>query len=317
MTYRGLSVLAIALCWAGVCAGQSAPPPQGGGGAAGMAVRVIDGVTHTISFTMNNSPSMPWGMVLAGAPYSAEEVEESVRTLADGSHQTQKRLNSRTCRDSLGRMRREMGFRPEDDPESRPAARVIDIQDPVANVQYRLELSTKIARRWDMAKVPSPETMVLAPLGVSSGEGLPPSPPPQPRPVNARRTELLPTPRPGPPMPAGAPTAPSNMAAVKFERLGTQVIDGLLMEGTRSTRIVPQGAQGNDRPMTMVSEQWSSPDLQVVVLSKTTDPRMGESTRSLIHLSRVEPDSSLFQPPPDYQVVDEQVSVTIDHRVQK
>jgi len=107
------------------------------------------------------------------------------------------------------------------------------------------------------------------------------------------------------------------MAAVKFERLGTQVIDGLLMEGTRSTRIVPQGAQGNDRPMTMVSEQWSSPDLQVVVLSKTTDPRMGESTRSLIHLSRVEPDSSLFQPPPDYQVVDEQVSVTIDHRVQK
>jgi hypothetical protein len=106
------------------------------------------------------------------------------------------------------------------------------------------------------------------------------------------------------------------MPVLKSERLGTQVIDGLTVEGTRMTETYPQGSGGSDRPIVVVSEQWSSPELRVTVLSKINDPRMGETTRTLIHLSRAEPDISLFQPPAGYRVVDEKVSVTINHRVQ-
>lgn len=105
------------------------------------------------------------------------------------------------------------------------------------------------------------------------------------------------------------------MPEMKTERLGTQAIDGLTVEGTRMTHTLPAGSEGNDRPIAAVTEQWNSPELRVTVLSKTSDPRLGETTRTLIHLSRAEPDISLFQPPPDYRVVDEKVSVTINHRV--
>jgi hypothetical protein len=48
-----------------------------------------------------------------------------------------------------------------------------------------------------------------------------------------------------------------------------------------------------------------SPDLNLVVLSKSVDPRTGENSMKLINISRTEPPSTLFAPPPDYTVVDE------------
>ena len=310
MTLRGLFVFVLGLC----CAGQSAPQQEATSGSAGGLTTVIGGVTHTVSFTMRNSPPLPANTILPGAPYSAEEVEERVQTLADGSRLTQKWLTSRTYRDSEGRLRREMIFPQGADPDSQPAAAIINILDPAANVEYKLDQRTRIAHRYDLSKIPSPETMVLAPLGISYGEGLPPSPPPRPMPVGNRPATPA-APRPMPQRPPGAAPAGPNAPTLKSERLGTEVIDGLTVEGTRMTRTIPSGTEGNDRPMVTVSEQWSSPEIRVTVLSKTIDPRTGETTRTLIHLSRAEPDISLFQPPPDYLVVDEKVSVTINHRV--
>jgi hypothetical protein len=51
-----------------------------------------------------------------------------------------------------------------------------------------------------------------------------------------------------------------------------------------------------------VNERWYSPELQTVVLSKNSDPRMGETTYRLTNISRGEPDPSLFQVPTDYTV---------------
>jgi hypothetical protein len=42
-----------------------------------------------------------------------------------------------------------------------------------------------------------------------------------------------------------------------------------------------------------------------------SDPRSGEQTQKLINISRSEPDASLFQPPPDYTIVDEKADFTI------
>jgi hypothetical protein len=48
-----------------------------------------------------------------------------------------------------------------------------------------------------------------------------------------------------------------------------------------------------------------SPELKVPGLVTNNDPRSGESTTKLINVNRSEPDPSLFQPPPDYTVIEE------------
>jgi hypothetical protein len=223
----------------------------------------------------------------------------------------------RTYRDSQGRERIEQVFPPGSDPESQPAARNIRIQDPVANVQYMLDVGAKLARRWDMSKVPNLDTIVLAPLGISHGEGLPPSPPPR-----AMAAGSMPAPPTPPARPPGMPpvgSVPQRPDAPKItsERLGTQAIDGVTVEGTRTTVTNPPGSEGSDRPIVTVSEQWTSPELRVTVLSISKDPRQGVTTRRIIHLSRFDPDASLFQPPPDYQIMDQTIAITIDHQVSK
>jgi hypothetical protein len=62
---------------------------------------------------------------------------------------------------------------------------------------------------------------------------------------------------------------------------------------------------GNDRPLVRVMESWISHDLKLTVVSKNSDPRMGESTMHLRNINRSQPDPALFGVPPDYQIVDE------------
>src|ERR1051325_11555120 len=71
---------------------------------------------------------------------------------------------------------------------------------------------------------------------------------------------------------------PPPATEAKTESLGKKTIEGVEAEGTRSTITIPAGQIGNDQPVEIVSERWYSPELQVVVLSKHTDPRMGEHT---------------------------------------
>lgn len=56
---------------------------------------------------------------------------------------------------------------------------------------------------------------------------------------------------------------------------------------------------------------WNSPELKIMLLSTRHDPRSGDDTTKLENLSRAEPDPALFQPPADYQIVDETGPVTI------
>jgi hypothetical protein len=86
------------------------------------------------------------------------------------------------------------------------------------------------------------------------------------------------------------------------ESLGTQTINGVVAEGTRITRTIPAGKVGNAKPVVSVTERWYSSDLQMVVMSKHTDPMMGVSTYTLTNIQRAEPDSSLFAVPQGYTV---------------
>ncbi len=109
---------------------------------------------------------------------------------------------------------------------------------------------------------------------------------------------------------AGRPSGPPPFkpASGKTEALGKQTIEGVEAEGTRSTLTIPTGQIGNDRPIEIVSERWESPELQVVVLSKHKDPRLGETTYRLTSINRGEPARSLFEVPADYTVVEDRKS---------
>jgi hypothetical protein len=100
-------------------------------------------------------------------------------------------------------------------------------------------------------------------------------------------------------MPARLPHGSTNETT---ESLGTQAIEGVSAAGTRITRTIPVGQIGNDKPLQIVIERWYSADLQMNVLTKRSDPRMGTTTYQLTNISREEPAPSLFEVPSDYTV---------------
>jgi hypothetical protein len=86
--------------------------------------------------------------------------------------------------------------------------------------------------------------------------------------------------------------------------LGTQSIEGVLAEGVRTTTLLPEGSEGNDRPIQIVRETWVSNELGLTLLEKQSDPRYGEVVMRVTSLDRSEPDPALFQVPPDYTLQD-------------
>lgn len=91
----------------------------------------------------------------------------------------------------------------------------------------------------------------------------------------------------------------------RTEELGTQNIEGVDAEGTRTITTIPAGAIGNERPIEITYEKWYSRELQLVVMSKHNDPRFGEQTYRLTNIVRSEPDPSLFSLPSGYKLITE------------
>jgi hypothetical protein len=103
--------------------------------------------------------------------------------------------------------------------------------------------------------------------------------------------------------PGGIPAAAWKGAAnATTEPLGQGTIEGVLAEGSRTTTVLPAGAIGNVQEIKVVSEQWFSPELDVLVATTHSDPRSGETTYRLSNIVKGEPRGGLFDVPPDYTV---------------
>ena len=249
-----------------------------GGGSAGSIIVAPNGA-RIVSML---GPGFPGGAV-TGVPYSAMEVTEHVQTLADGTHITQPAQKSTLYRDSQGRTRVERS------PLSPLAASVVadagpsfvEISDPVGGVRYTLDVKNHTARKI-VARFadPPPQRQDVVP-GSASGKAVPAN-----RAILSSDQQLRPQ--------------------FSTESLGTQIIEGVMAEGSRTTVVYPVGFMGNDRPITTTSETWTSPELKRTVVSKNSDPRSGELTIRLTNISRAEPDPSLFQVPSDYDLIDPQ-----------
>jgi len=88
----------------------------------------------------------------------------------------------------------------------------------------------------------------------------------------------------------------------KREQLGNMFIEGVQAQGTRTTTTIPAGDIGNERPINIIDERWYSPDLQMTVMTKHSDPRSGETNFQLKNINRSSPPPTLFEVPSDYTV---------------
>jgi len=221
------------------------------------------------------------GKTVTGAPYSAQIAIQRNQTLSDGTHISQQHSNA-IYRDSAGRVRREMSL-----PAigllagSAEAPSAVTIHDPVAGFHYLLHPDQKVA--------------VRMPLPSAANAGGP-----------GEKEDVF----------FGPGQRPLHGGAqVSKESLGTQTIEGVTAEGTRITKTIPAGAIGNDKAIQIVIERWYSPDLQVVVLTKRSDPWMGDSTMRLTNITRAEPAAALFSVPSDYTVTDKPAPHAFGRRV--
>ena len=222
---------------------------------------------------------------VTGAPYSAQMTTTQVQTLADGNRITQT-MTGDVARDSQGRVRRDETL-PIMTPSGGEAPQLIFIEDSVAGVMYALDAQKKTATKMPMM-IQKPGTVTTSgggEMGVTiMGGGV----------GGGFATQSFKT--------SGGPLSdPNNVTKTD---LGTQTMEGVTVQGTRITHTIPAGQIGNDQPITITTETWFSPDLKVLVMSKSSDPRMGDTTFQLSNVQRTEPTASLFTVPADYTIQD-------------
>jgi len=290
MMFRNLALsgLALLLC-AALAFGQTA---------AVASTSTAGGGTFSMSTSQFNTPAV------TGAPYSAEQVQERVQTLADGTHITQNYSVERMWRDSQGRTRTERSMGSPISPNAQQMPAIVEIRDPAAGAVYILDTQAKVAHRIALQPMQTRTTAAMARPATVTASG-------QTAPVQAVLTGgasgtlggSISYSQVSAPMVTAA-TDP-NRRQFSSESLGTQVIEGVMAQGSRTTTVYPVGSQGNDRPITVTSDTWTSPDLRMTVLSKTSDPRSGDNTTKLTNISRIDPDPLLFMPPADYSIVEE------------
>jgi hypothetical protein len=232
----------------------------------GMSAR-SDGKTATVTYNFSSTPA-PY-VAVTGAPYSGTQTRQSVQTLPDGTHITHAFGPETTAyRDSSGRVRTERTLFPGMAAQSgKPQLVTVQVDDPVGGYRYVLDSQNRVAHR----------------MPLKAGASGPPT---------------VPT-------PAASYTAPNGITTTS-EPLGTQVMFGVSVTGTKSTTVYPAGSRmGNDKPVTQTSENWTAPQLGLIVLSKSTTADGSQNTVSIPDLSMNEPAAALFQVPAGYKVVDE------------
>ena len=265
-----------------IMAGPAGGVTSGSGMALGMPGEP-SGPPHTMMGFVSN---VFFEKTVTGSPYSAEGSTEYTRTLPDGTRIT-RTSSSLVHRDGQGRTRQEHSMEILGSlPSSGEPSKAITITDPVAKAVYMLDPVAKTATQMPFPGEAGKPVMWTERSDQTTKDGK----------HEVFHKEIR--------IESGAGTFGAGTTGGEFknESLGKQTIQGVVAEGTRSTRVIPAGQIGNDRPITIVTETWYSPDLQIVVSSRSTDPMNGDTSYRLTNINRSEPPASLFQVPPDYSL---------------
>ena len=84
--------------------------------------------------------------------------------------------------------------------------------------------------------------------------------------------------------------------------LSPTTIAGDSATGIKITTTIPEGAEGNDKPLVSTREIWTSTDLKIVLEEVSDSPREGFHKMEVTSLTQGTPDPSLFQVPSNYTV---------------
>jgi hypothetical protein len=210
--------------------------------------------------------------IVKGKPFSATEERHSLQVLGDGTRIENNQTN-RLFRDSDGRTRVE------------EMDGIIRIYDPVARLQIELDPAKKTARKEGRAGAFFYNTGAASFSGYVAGYG-----------VGVRPAAATPW--------TSNPTTMQGVMSETTENLGPQMVNGVTAQGVRTTMIIPKGQIGNSKDIKVMTERWSSNDLQMLVKSVNADPRFGDTTYQLSKITQSAPDPSLFQIPADYTVAE-------------
>ena len=247
---------------------------------------------------------------VTGAPYSATATNTLTQTLGDGTH-IRHTTTAQIARDSQGRTRREetisaLGPWSTGGNEQH----LITINDPVAQAHYILHPDQQMAMKGSLPFV--------EPLGIGAASGIAIGGIKGAAVIEQTRTKVMASPGDNIEHTKMLPPPGDNVMFVaregtmmvmsgsegkaQMEDLGDQVIEGVRAHGRREKRTIAVGEIGNDRPIEVLSETWYSDELQTMVLSKRSDPRVGDSEYRLANISRAEPAGTLFEVPAGYTV---------------
>ena len=83
--------------------------------------------------------------------------------------------------------------------------------------------------------------------------------------------------------------------------LGEKTLEGVHVVGTQQVYTVPAGKVGNEKPVIITVQQWSSPELGIIVDKTTKASTGGQSHYHLTQLVQAEPDAALFRVPAQYK----------------
>jgi hypothetical protein len=209
---------------------------------------------------------------IVGAPFSAVSIQENIRVTADGNRFIRKFTNHH-YRDGQGRTRLE---------------REIPVQalasHGTATTHEMVTINNKVTGEIDMLFPDGKVASVMQRSGMKVVD------------VPATQPEIFTwfsNVRIG-------PNEPGWSAPVS---LGEKSIEGLRAVGTQKTYTLAAGAVGNEKAVTITVEQWSSPDLGVILMKTTRASAGGEVRYSLQDIVQAEPSEDLFRVPAGYKQI--------------
>ncbi|MBV8501476.1 MAG: hypothetical protein JO006_07145 [Paucibacter sp.] len=289
--------------------------------------------------------------VVKGAPYCADAVHETIQPLADGNRivrvQTDRqcrdgegRTRTEVDRDGKRVVYLRDPLSKENwvlDPESKTASKAGNMAWMAndegqwrAFGQQMREMAVKIREQLRSAPPVAP--------GLPPAPGVPPKPPVPPLPPEPVvltedihggdgkdgrevRVQIV---RMGdakgmPPLPAlQAPPAVLARTMAFAPRgegattaLPAKEIEGVKVNGERTSWTIEAGKIGNEKPIVITRDVWTSPELMLTVSSRDFDPRSGETNYRLQNIRRGEPEAALMKVPADYKKAETRQEVRV------
>src|SRR5260370_3961300 len=171
------------------------------------------------------------GASVQGAPYSASITNKSIKTLADGKHIVQTSMGT-TARDSQGRTRQDAPL-PTIGNRSATAPHLVFIEDRVTHASYVLNVTDKTAQKIPRPPAAGDGSLAGGEARVFFGQ------------MGSVATVSGPSARPA----TAVADALQAKEQVSTENLGSQTMKGVLVNGLRTTRIVPVVEIGNPQPL--------------------------------------------------------------------